>query len=139
MSGKPFTLSVKVVLRDAQGRCLLVRRSSLSKNNAGKWDLPGGKVDAGENFDVALKREVAEETGLDISIDDVLGAAESVTPAKRVVYLILGGHPTAGEVRLSSEHDAHVWVDSRALAEVDLCGQFRPFAVAYAKAAPGPS
>ena len=64
MTRKPFVLSAKVVVRDAHGRCLLLKRSMSSKNNRGKWDLPGGKVDAGERFDEALLREVAEETGL---------------------------------------------------------------------------
>ena len=43
---KPLTLSVKALVRDEQGRCLVIQRSLTSKNNAGQWDFPGGKVDA---------------------------------------------------------------------------------------------
>jgi len=89
MSQKPFVLSTKVVVRDDQGRCLLLRRSMSSKNNGGKWDLPGGKVDAGEAFDEALLREVAEETGLDVALKRTLGAAESDVDERKVTYLIL--------------------------------------------------
>lgn len=53
-----------------------MRRSPLSKNYPGHWDLPGGKVDAGESFDVALAREVSEETGLRVSLTGVIGAWE---------------------------------------------------------------
>ena len=66
MAGKPLALSVKVVVRDVSGRCLLLKRSLRSKGNPGKWDLPGGKVDPGENFTQGILREVAEETGLTI-------------------------------------------------------------------------
>ena len=53
MARVPFALSVKILVRDDEGRCLLLRRSPSSKNNGGKWDLPGGKVDAGETFEEA--------------------------------------------------------------------------------------
>lgn len=43
MSHKPFALSAKVVVRDEEGRCLLLKRSMSSKGNPGKWDLPGGR------------------------------------------------------------------------------------------------
>ena len=97
-----------------------------SKNNPGKWDLPGGKVDAGECFDEALLREVAEETGLSISLEHVLGAAESELPDRRVAYIILEGPRVSGEVTLSGEHDAFVWADPSELSEMDVCEQFRP-------------
>lgn len=91
MPRKPFGLSVKVLIQDMEGRCLLLKRSLNSKGNPGKWDLPGGKVDVGENLEQGLLREVAEEAGLTISLQRVLGAAEPALPAKRVACLILGG------------------------------------------------
>ena len=91
MSEKPFSLSVKVVILNPQGQCLLLRRSEQSKNNAGKWEFPGGKIDAGETFDVALVREVHEETHLEIVLDRVVGSAQSDLPDRRVAYLILAG------------------------------------------------
>lgn len=128
---KLFRLSVKVVIRDHRGCCLLLKRSLSSKRKPGKWDLPGGKVDSMESFDQALLREVAEETGLTISLQHVLGAAESESPKARVAYLILEGRLKSGAVHLSSEHDEYAWVPLRDLATMDLADQFRPFALAY--------
>ena len=51
---KPFALCAKVIIGDDQGRCLLLRRSAASKANKGKWDLPGGQVDSGEDFEEAV-------------------------------------------------------------------------------------
>ena len=46
------SLSVKVIIHDDQGRVLLLQRvPETSRHNAGKWEFPGGKVDAGENFE----------------------------------------------------------------------------------------
>ena len=133
MLGKPLSLSAKVVVRDESDRCLLLRRSMSSKGNPGKWDLPGGKVDPGESFEQGLLREVAEETGLTISLQRVLGTAESESPTKRVAYLILEGRLESGQVHLSSEHDEYAWVNRRDLAMVNLAEQFRPFAQAYSQ------
>ena len=69
MSAKPFALAVKALVADKQGRLLAIRRSAASSQFGGNWDLPGGKVDPGESFDVALVREVAEETGLNYRSD----------------------------------------------------------------------
>lgn len=135
MSAKPFSLSAKVVIRDMSGRCLLLKRSSSSRGNPGKWDFPGGKLEVGEDFDAGLLREVAEETGLTISLARVAGAAESELPDRRVAYLILEGRLQDGQVRLSSEHDDYAWVTLEELPGTGLAEQFRPFALAYSRSA----
>jgi len=127
----PFVLSVKAVILDEEGRCLLLKRSAASKGNAGKWDLPGGKLDPGETIDRALRREVAEETGLAISVERVVGAAQSELPDRIVTYLIMEAKADAGQVHLSAEHDEYAWVDPRRMAQVNLAPQFREFAETY--------
>ncbi|MCX7717306.1 MAG: NUDIX domain-containing protein [Candidatus Sumerlaeaceae bacterium] len=136
-----YDLSVKVLIRDAQGQYLLLRRSPASRGNPGKWDFPGGKIDPGEGFDEAIRREVLEETGLAILLERVAGWAESVAPMRRVAYLIMEGFPAGGKLRIGPEHDAYEWVPRAELASRDLCRQFRDFAVAFAagKSHPGGS
>jgi 8-oxo-dGTP diphosphatase len=129
---KPFSLSAKVVIRDKEGRCLLLKRSMSSKGNPGKWDLPGGKVDTGENLEQGLLREVVEETGLAISLHRVLGAAQAESSTVRIVYLLFEGRHRSGRVRLSSEHDDYMWVSQGSLPSADLAPQFCSFARMYA-------
>lgn len=133
MSEKAFALSAKVLVRDEANRVLLLKRSMSSKNNRGKWDLPGGKVDAGEAFDQALLREVAEETGLTVSLERVAGAAESDLPDRKVAYILMRGRLISGQVRLSEEHSDHAWVQPADLPAMDVCDQFRPLLEDYAK------
>lgn len=133
MSAKPWGLSVKVMIKDDEGCCLLLKRSMSSKGNPGKWEPPGGKINQSESFDAALLREVEEETGLAISIMHVFGVSESDLPKVKVVHLILDGHLESGQLHLSEEHDAYVWVDPTQMASMDFADWFRPFAETYSK------
>jgi len=127
VQSKAISLSVKALIRDAQERYLVLRRSSRVKANAGRWDFPGGKVDPGERIDQGLLREVAEETGLTIALGGVVGAAQSELDTRIVAYLILEGQLESGEVRLSEEHDAYRWVKKSEFSSVDMVPQFRAF------------
>jgi 8-oxo-dGTP diphosphatase len=59
-------LAAGAVVRDAAGRLLLVRRAK--DPEAGRWTLPGGRVEPGETPAVAAAREVTEETGLVVAV-----------------------------------------------------------------------
>ena len=60
------------VVHDAAGRLLLIRRGHAP--SAGLWSVPGGRLEPGETEAEAVVREVAEETGLPVRPDRVLGA-----------------------------------------------------------------
>ena len=68
----------------AYGICLngeghvLLTRAAPWLSVAGRWFLPGGGIDHGEDPQQALRREVAEETGLDVRIGDLLGVLSDV-------------------------------------------------------------
>ncbi len=68
MTGSKASAPIHVVagvLRDTRGRILLARRTE-GRDLAGAWEFPGGKVETGESPDVALKRELHEELGIEI-------------------------------------------------------------------------
>jgi len=120
MSDKPYRLAVRAVIVDDQGRCLLIRRSRACKHFVGKWEWPGGKVDEGETFDAALRREVREETGLDVQPVGVAGAIGFEMDAARMAVLCMEVKLIGGNLALSEEHDKHVWVSLVELPKWDL-------------------
>ena len=66
MAGERVPVDVAVgVLIDGQGRFLLTSRPA-GKVYAGYWEFPGGKVEAGESIEQALRRELQEELGITI-------------------------------------------------------------------------
>ncbi len=122
-----FGLSVRVFLTDDDGKILILKRSTDSKTNPGKWELPGGKVDQGESFDQALIREVCEETQLKISLDHVVGVSEQNLHLFRAVHIIMSGKIVEGELNLSSEHEGYAWVFFENLREYELADWLNDF------------
>ncbi len=110
MPAKPYKLAVKAAILDEAGRCLLLRRSPVNKGFIGCWEWPGGKLDLGEEFATALRREVTEETGLEIELTGLIGAVEFEMTQANIVMLCMEARLVAGTVRLSEEHDEFAWV-----------------------------
>ena len=133
MSTKPFGLAVKAIIDDGGGQILVLRRSALSKHFAGTWELPGGKVDAGEPFDTALLREVVEETGLTITLGKVAGAAHYEMPAVRLAVLFIEARLVSGQVQISDEHDEYRWVPLAKLVDLDMSEQLHEFIQGYVR------
>ncbi len=69
---------VGAVVHDDGGRLLLVRRAHAPA--AGRWSIPGGRVERGESDAQAVRREVREETGLDVVVGVRLGTVERAAP-----------------------------------------------------------
>ena len=69
-SKHPIVLVVACVLLDAEGKVLLARRPE-GRSLAGLWEFPGGKIEAGEEPEDAVVRELREELGIVIAKQDL--------------------------------------------------------------------
>lgn len=97
-----WTLCAGGVLVDDAGRVLLVRRGH--EPYAGTWSLPSGRVEPGEDVRAGAAREVLEETGLRVQVDELLGVVRRQDPAGVYHYEIhdfacrvVGGSVTPGD------------------------------------------
>lgn len=92
-------------------RVLILRRSDDDKINPGKWEFVGGKINFNENLEDALKREVKEETSIDIEVGDILYATNYKTSSDRNdVVIVYKCKAIDDHVRLSKEHTDYKWV-----------------------------
>lgn len=128
---KPYRLSAKALILDKCGRILLLRRSAWSRGNPLRWDLPGGKVEGAESFEEALRREVLEETNVNVELVRLVGAVESESPAARVVCVVMEARPLSTQVQLSSEHEEARWVPAQDLGGLEIVPYLEPIFARY--------
>lgn len=122
-------VGVKVFLQNKDGKYLLLRRS-LEKypEVKGRWDIVGGRIDAGKTLIENLRREVREETGLEIVGKPSLIAAQDIlrNSDRHVVRLTYVGE-AIGDVKLdTAENDMYKWYTREELTKLtDLDVYFR--------------
>ena len=83
-------VGVKVFLKNPERKFLLVKRNTEKyKNVSGVWDIVGGRIEPGQTLLENLRREVKEETGLEIISEPKLLSAQDIIPneEKHIVRL----------------------------------------------------
>lgn len=103
--------SVRVVVAaviERDGLILAARRTG-PPELAGRWEFPGGKVEAGESDAAALIRECREEIGVGIAVGDPIGPQYAVPGGAMVVRTYLAVIEE-GEPQVNGSHDALAWV-----------------------------
>ncbi|MGZ3744495.1 MAG: (deoxy)nucleoside triphosphate pyrophosphohydrolase [Pseudobdellovibrionaceae bacterium] len=105
-----------------KGQILIFRRGP-GISGAGFWEFPGGKVEAGESLVAALQREILEEIGISIQVEEKLG--ENVHHyADKKIHLHFYWVPIPEGIFLLTDHDAFQCIqpqnlDPQILSEAD--------------------
>jgi ADP-ribose pyrophosphatase YjhB (NUDIX family) len=79
-------IGVSAVVRDGAGRILLIKTAKTG------WELPGGRVEQGEDFLTALTREVREETGCAIDVGRLTGVTSHMEVPHITIFTFLCRH-----------------------------------------------
>jgi 8-oxo-dGTP diphosphatase len=127
MTEIPFKLVVRGIIKNKEGKLLILKRSIHSRSNPGCWELPGGKVEPGEDFDDAMIREILEETQLKANLKRAVGIAQQDLPYSRSVHIIMDLDVESYDVKISDEHEEHLWVDLDDLKSLKLSEWFSEF------------
>ena len=107
-------LTVLCLIQDGK-RVLLQNRI---KEDWKGYTLPGGHVESGESFVDAVKREMREETGLDIINPKLVGIKQFPIDGGRYIVLLFKVVEFTGEV-ISSEEGQMEWIDRSRLSEIE--------------------
>ena len=105
-----------------KGKVLIIQRSDNDDIGANTWECVGGKLNFGEGLEEALKREVKEESNLDIDINEILYATTFNTSEQRqavILAYLCAAH--SDNVVLSSEHKDFMWADKKQM--INLLGK----------------
>lgn len=112
----------KILVQNDKGEFLAVQKSDDYDWKAGKWELPGGKIEEGEDRFEAGKRELKLEVGLETDelIDLVRIQVEEFSGNKPVVVCwMLYTESFSGKIKLSGEHQDYRWVSSEEFMDLD--------------------
>ena len=71
-------VGVGAIIVDNRGRLFLARRGIKAKNESGLWEFPGGSVEFGETMAEALRREMREEFGIEITVGELLDVVDHI-------------------------------------------------------------
>jgi 8-oxo-dGTP diphosphatase len=124
--GADDTPGARVVVGGAllhDGRLLAARRSA-PPELAGRWELPGGKVEPGETPEQALERELREELGVATQVLERLPGAWPLRPG--LVLHVWTARLLSGTPRPLQDHDDLRWLAPAEADEVDWLDQDRP-------------
>lgn len=73
-------VGVGAIIVNEKAELFFARRGPLAKNERGLWEFPGGSVEFGETLTAALKREMFEEYGIEISVGELLDVVDHILP-----------------------------------------------------------
>lgn len=114
-----FAIAVKAFIVDNEGQLLIVKRADDDPHRPGMWEIPGGRLNPGEDPSLGLRREVKEETNLLVEVLDPLAVSHFAREDKQIVTLItFVCKPISGKVKISEEHSDYKWVDVKAAQDV---------------------
>ena len=114
-----------------EGKIALIKRSN--EPSKGKWTIPGGLVELGENLEAAVIRETKEETCLDIEKPRLIDVVDNVDLDEqgkiRYHYVIIDYlvHVRSGNIQAASDAAELLWVPLDEVENYNLTASFRLF------------
>lgn len=115
-----FLCGVAALIHHPVSQTYLVLRRSADRG--GTWECVTGRVDQGESFEEALRREVREELGVEVSLDFIIGTSHLYRgqPGPENELLTVQYSCSLADrdgIRVSAEHSDHRWLSAAELAD----------------------
>ena len=119
-------VAAKAVIANNKGQLLIMREAAtyLDGTNRGRYHIPGGRLEKGEAFVDGLRREVREETGLEIELHMPLFVGEWRPVIRNVphqiIAIFMACQAKTDVVKLSDEHDHYQWINPKDYKKYDM-------------------
>ena len=124
MENRPIMIGVGAVIEDEAGRILFVKHIPERVGFwQGKWICPGGALESGETIEEGIKREVREETQLEIELLEPLHPFDRIVRSDdevslHVIYLDYRAKVTGGSLKAGDDIGEAVWVERQRIPEI---------------------
>ena len=124
MAEQPIMIGVGAVIEDEAGRILLVKHVPERGGFwQGRWICPGGELELGETIEEGIKREVMEETHLEIDLVTLLPPFDRIVRSNNavslhVIYIDYLAKVTGGKLRAGSDIGEAIWVEKKRIPQM---------------------
>lgn len=124
MLSQHILVAVGATIEDDRGRILLVKhRRERGGYWQGRWICPGGELEFGEDIKEGIKREVKEETNLDVELVTPLVPFDRIVrlngkTSLHVIYINYVARLVGGEFKVGSDAGEALWVDKKSISKM---------------------
>jgi 8-oxo-dGTP diphosphatase len=106
-----FRVAAKSFIVNNNNELLLLKRRSNDVMKPGMWEIPGGRLEPGEDPHIGVIRETKEEAGIDIDVKQIMDVRHFVrSDDQTITMLVFLCKALSHEVVLSEEHTEFKWV-----------------------------
>ncbi len=115
-------VAAHALIQNSEGKYLVTRRSQKNDWKPGEYDIPGGTIEFGENPIEALKREVLEEVGLEIKVNEPVYVFSYLSsPERHQFQIVYKCEYLEGDVKLNpEEHDEYQFLNNEEISKLPL-------------------
>lgn len=99
----------------------LIAQRNIKKDQGGLWEFPGGKVETGETYQEALKREIKEEFNADIEVEQYIGENIHHYPEKDIKLIFFKASLLNNKIELN-EHEDFRWITKEEKDKFEFSG-----------------
>ncbi len=115
------TIQQAIIFNQKEQFLVLKYSGVYGKETKGKWTFPSGRLEENEGYEDALKREVKEETGLDVDIIyQFFSSIIKTVKGKKVLTVAYFCRPKGKKIKLCKEHTDYKWVFPKDLKKMKL-------------------